>query len=54
MTFSLNGLSFDQVVAKEPKLRTEEDCMKVRIGEKNEIKFSFDGDKVKIFSRQQL
>ena len=35
--------SFDQVVAEEPELRTEKDCM----GHEKEVKFSFDGDEVK-------
>ena len=47
VTFSFNGFSFDQVVAKEPELRTEEDCMEIRIADEKEVKFSFDGDKVK-------
>ena len=36
--------SFDQVAVQKPALRTGEDCMGIRIGDENDVKFSYDSN----------
>ena len=36
--------SFDQVAVQKPALRTGEDCMEIRIGDENDVKFSYDSN----------
>ena len=36
--------SFDQIVTQEPAHHTVEDCMEIRVGDENEVKFSYDSN----------